>query len=192
MKDTEIIEMLKERNEEAINVIELQFGTRLKNIIRNIVKDEEDVSECLNDVYMKVWNSIPPTEPENLEAYLSTAAKNTAINRYNSKNRKTNIPEQMIISADDDNFIEPAAPERTDETVENMLREEKIRALMIAYVRGLPQDDQKIFVARFYYNTKIRIIAKKVGCPVGTVKSALNRMKKGVTKYLRKEGIEDE
>ena len=82
MKDAEIIELLNKRDENALKAIDVQFGSRLKSIIRDIVKDEEDALECLNDVYLKVWNSIPPTKPDNLEAYLKVISRNVALDRY--------------------------------------------------------------------------------------------------------------
>lgn len=192
LKDTEIIELLLQRDEEALKEIDLRFGSRLKCIIRNIIKDEEDVLECLNDVYMKVWDSIPPTKPDNLEAYLRVISRNVALDRYKTKSRKSDIPRQVLFSIDDDNFPEQAGPELTDETVEKTLKEEKIHDLLIAYTRAMPPNDQRLFVARYFYDMKIRTIANHTGMPVGTVKSALHRIKTGILAYLKKEGIEND
>ena len=192
MIDTEIIELLNKRDESALGAIDAQLGSRLKSVIRDIVKDEGDVSECLNDVYLKAWNSIPPVKPDNLEAYLVVIARNVALDRYKSKSRKSEIPSQVLSSTDDDDFPEQAGPKLTDETVEKNLKKEKIHDLLIAYTRALPPNDQRLFVARYFYDMKIRAIAKHTGLPVGTVKSALHRIKAGIKAYLEKEGIEND
>ena len=38
--------------------------------------------ECLNDTWLKLWESIPPTVPEILSAYVGKITRNLAINRY--------------------------------------------------------------------------------------------------------------
>ena len=192
MTDKDIVALLNARDEKALEAIDLQFGNQLRGIIRGIVRDEEDASECLNDVYLKVWNAIPPAQPDNLKAFLSTVARNTALDRYDAKHRKSDIPRAALVSADDGNTAEVAGPERTDEAVEQKLKEERIRELLIRYTRELPPGDQKICIARFYYNAKLREIARQYDMPVGTVKSALSRIKKGMAELLRKEGIDDD
>ena len=192
MKDAEIIELLNKRDENALNAIDVQFGSRLKSIIRDIVKDEEDALECLNDVYLKVWNSIPPTKPDNLEAYLKVISRNVALDRYKSRSRKSDFPKQALLSIDDDNYPEQAGPELTEETVEKTLKKERIHNMLITYARALPPSDQRLFVARYFYDMKIKTIANHTGLPVGTVKSALHRIKTGITAYLKKEGIEND
>ena len=42
-------------------------------------QSREDGLECVNDTYMKAWNSIPPARPEYLFAFLARSARNSAI-----------------------------------------------------------------------------------------------------------------
>lgn len=191
LENSDIIELLTKRNENALEIIDLRFRKSLKSIIGNIVRNEEDVQECLNDVYMRVWNSIPPAKPDNFKAYISVIARNIAIDRYKSQNRKSDISKEALDEADD-NLADVPAPERTDEIVEKQLKEQKIRDLLTEYTRRLPPKDQKICIARFFYDAKIREIARRLDMPTGTVKSALNRIKKGIADYLREEGIDNE
>ena len=146
----------------------------------------------VNDVYLKVWNSIPPTKPDNLEAYLKVISRNVALDRYKSRSRKSDFPKQALLSIDDDNYPEQAGPELTEETVEKTLKKERIHNMLITYARALPPSDQRLFVARYFYDMKIKTIANHTGLPVGTVKSALHRIKTGITAYLKKEGIEND
>ena len=176
MTDKDIVALLNARNEKALEAIDLQFGNQLRGIIRGIVRDEEDASECLNDVYLKVWNSIPPARPDNLKAFLNTVARNTALDRYDAKHRKSDIPRASLVSADDGNAAELLSKVNVDGGL----------------IRKLPPGDQKICIARFFYNAKLREIARQYDMPVGTVKSALSRIKKGMAELLHKEGIDDD
>ncbi len=76
----------------------------------NILANREDSEECLNDTYLKTWNSIPPATPNSLKAYTGKITRNIALNRVKSNSaekRGKNITlmlselEECIPSSDD-------------------------------------------------------------------------------------------
>ena len=70
MKDEEIINLYWKREEKAINETEKKYGRYCKTISFNILKDNEEANECVNDTYLKTWNSVPPKKPNILKLYL--------------------------------------------------------------------------------------------------------------------------
>lgn len=76
MEDNDIVALLWERQEPALAHLQDKYSTYLMQITRRIIIDEEDAKECVNDVWLKVWNSIPPGKPKHLAGYL---AKSPAI-----------------------------------------------------------------------------------------------------------------
>ena len=44
--------------------------------------NEKDTEECINDTWLKVWDSIPPIIPEILSAFIGKITRNQAINKY--------------------------------------------------------------------------------------------------------------
>lgn len=79
MKQYEIIKLYKLRNEQAITETEKKYGAYCKKIAYNILNDTRDIEECMNDTYLKVWNSIPPEEPESLVTYIGRIVRNTSL-----------------------------------------------------------------------------------------------------------------
>ena len=57
-------------------------------IAENILRSRPDSEECVNDTYLRAWNSIPPQMPQRLSAYLGKITRNLAINRYNKLSAK--------------------------------------------------------------------------------------------------------
>ena len=49
------------------------------------LQNNEESKECVNDTYLKTWNSIPPQRPNILKVYLGRIARNLAINQYERK-----------------------------------------------------------------------------------------------------------
>lgn len=88
MEDNEILRLFNERDEEALRAVAEKFGRLCGSIARNILHNSEDVEECLNDTYLKAWESIPPAKPRVLSAYLAKIAKNISLNRYKSDHRE--------------------------------------------------------------------------------------------------------
>ena len=192
MKDGEIIRLTQARDEAALQELEEKYGKRLRNIARGILRNEEDVSECVNDVYLKAWDNIPLTRPENLEAYLTTLTRNVAISRVREDNAQKRIPAELIGSIDDAESGAGQIPsaDNTAEEVEALSAEARIKAVLVSYVRELPERDKKIFVARYHYDASVKSIANRLGIPSGTVKSTLHRLRTGLAERLKKEGIE--
>ena len=192
VKDGEIIRLTQARDEVALQELEEKYGKRLRNIARGILRNEEDVSECVNDVYLKAWDNIPLTPPENLEAYLTTLTRNAAISRVREDNAQKRIPAELIGSIDDAESGAGQIPsaDNTAEEVEALSAEARIKAVLVSYVRELPERDKKIFVARYHYDASVKSIANRLGIPSGTVKSTLHRLRTGLAERLKKEGIE--
>ena len=70
MDDNGIIALYNERDEQAIAETDKKYGNYCLTIAFNVLSVREDSEECVNDAYLKVWNTIPPTVPQCLKAFL--------------------------------------------------------------------------------------------------------------------------
>ncbi|MBO5270719.1 MAG: hypothetical protein J6B77_08030, partial [Clostridia bacterium] len=66
MNDRELVEALFQRKESALRDVITAYGALCRSVLRNLLSAQSDVEECENDVYLAVWNSIPPNRPESL------------------------------------------------------------------------------------------------------------------------------
>lgn len=62
MNDEEIIALYWSRSEKAISETQLKYGSYCHRIAFRILQNSEDSEECVNDTYLKAWETIPPTE----------------------------------------------------------------------------------------------------------------------------------
>lgn len=81
MEDAKIIELFFARSEEAIRQTEASYGKRLFHLADNIAKNEQDAQECVNDTYLRTWDTIPPQRPNSLFAYLARLCRNLALDK---------------------------------------------------------------------------------------------------------------
>lgn len=60
MKDSEIIALLNNRDEAAVEALKDRFGGLCFSLASNILADRRDAEECVSSVLFKLWSSIPP------------------------------------------------------------------------------------------------------------------------------------
>ena len=82
MEDKRIIELYFARDEQAIRHTADKYGAYCTAVSMSILHSEPDAEECVNDTYLKTWNSIPPTRPSSLKLFLARITRNLSINRH--------------------------------------------------------------------------------------------------------------
>ena len=60
MSDEKIIELFLSRDEKAIELTAERYERYCVQIAMNILHNHSDAEECVNDAYLRLWNSIPP------------------------------------------------------------------------------------------------------------------------------------
>ncbi len=185
MRDDEIIRLYFERNEAAISETDAAYGKYLLKIAYNILADTEDSKECVNDTYLKVWNSIPPHKPAVLSAYLGKIARESAIDTYRKKNTSKRRLSEYTLALDEISEC-VSGNESTESTVDAKLLGKEISR----YLRSVSEEKRHIFVMRYYRCDSVRAIAEKTDMSQAKVKSILHRTRNGLKKHLAKEGFE--
>lgn len=182
LTDRDIIEMLENRNEEALRALEEKYGAYCYAIAFNVLSNAEDSKEIVNDSFLDLWNSVPPAKPERLHAYLGTIVRHNAINLYHKQHTDKNRVMSTALPLEE-------ATEKTY-TDEKAISHLVIGAAMDRFLESLSERHRNVFVARFYYNSQIEDIARAMDMPVGSVKSSIHRTKKALKEFLDKEGID--
>ncbi|MBQ4284740.1 MAG: RNA polymerase sigma factor [Lachnospira sp.] len=180
MNDSGIIRLFFERDDDAIKYTSDSYGGKMQRMAERMLGSEEDAKECVNDTLMKAWNTIPPSRPDNLQAYLMTLCRNIALNMIDWKKAKKRHAEVIELTKELENCI--PGKEYSDGG-------EDISELLSAFLKGLPKKNRMIFVRRYWYSDSIEDIAKMFGCSQSSVKVTLHRMRKELKKYLEQEGI---
>ena len=183
MEEKEIIELYFSRNEAAIEETNYKYGSMLKHISNNILNDEQEASECLNDVLYSVWNQIPPLRPNSLSAYLSKCIRNVSLGRVEYHNMKKRKAEIVELSLELENSI------LMRNSAEARIEEKELFGQVEIFLRGLKQEQRVIFVRRYWYGDPVEEIACRMGLGVSKVKTTLYRIRKKLKEYLEKEGL---
>ena len=101
MNDQDIIKLYWTRSEQAIAVTAEKYGKYCYSIAFQILNDHEDAMECVNDTYLRAWNSMPPNRPDSLSAYLGKITRNLARNRYKLERTKKRGGSQTALALEE-------------------------------------------------------------------------------------------
>ena len=181
MQDNEIIDLYLKRDENAISETADKYGAYCNKIAYNILMDSFEAEECVNDTYLRTWNSIPPIIPRVLSAFLAKITRNIAIDRYKHNNAKKRLGYETSL----DELGECIGGGTIADEIE-------ISAIGNAISRFLYTENElnrRIFVRRYFFEDSIDEIAKSHGLSAGQTRTLLHRIRSRLSDFLKKEGI---
>ena len=97
MEDDKIVQLYWDRDETAITATSDKYGAYCLSISRNILGNNEDAQECVNDTYLKAWNTIPPHRPAMLSTFLGKITRNLSFDRYKANRRDKRSASQSAL-----------------------------------------------------------------------------------------------
>ena len=183
MDDNKIVDLFLHRNDEAIKETAEKYGSRLYSLAFSIVKDRETAEECVEDTYMKAWNSIPPNEPGSyLYAFLARITRHIALNCCRDRSRLKRRTFLCELSEEMEQCL--PSPDDIECRMDNMALREAING----FLDLLKEENRNIFLRRYWYLDSIAAISHRYGLSESKVKTTLFRIRIQFRKYLEKEG----
>ena len=184
MEDAQIIALYWSRDGEAIRQTDEKYGAYCFTIAQRIVQSHEDSEECVNDTYLRAWNSIPPKRPSKLQTFLGKITRNLSLNKWEKLSAEKRGAGQTSLILDELSECIPAEQDAVN-TVENMV----IRDVLDRFLDELPAETRKIFVRRYFYMSPVKEIADEYGLSESKVTVTLFRTRGKLKSVLEKEGI---
>ena len=183
MKDCEIVELLFERSEYAIENLAIRHGAAIRRVSSGILKDPQDVDECVNDTYLQIWNSIPPKCPRYLGAFACRIARNIALNRhdFNSAEKRNSYFDAAL------DELAGSIPDIT--AVETEYQAKELAASINRFLAEVSQNDRYLFVQRYWLGVSVSELSEATAQTAHAVSVRLFRIRKKLKKYLVKEGV---
>lgn len=182
MQDSQIIALYLARDERAIAETAAKYGSFCAGIAYNILQNMQDAEECVNDTWLRTWNSIPPAQPTRLSAYLGRITRNLALDKYKAAHREKRGYGEVTVALDEISEITASGYE-----VEDLYREWEFVQHINTFLYSLSERDRNIFVRRYFFTDSVPAIAKRFGTSQGNVLKVLSRTRQKLKDYLDKE-----
>lgn len=182
MEDTEIITLLWQRRESALDEIIRRYGRLLKSFAGRILPTAQDAEECINDALLDIWNTIPPKRPSSMASYAAMLTRRRAIDRLRRLTAKKRGGGVYLVALEELEDCIPADTALSEDT-------ETLREAIDCFLAGLPAEDRLIFIGRYFALESIESLAKNNRVTKNTINIRLSRMRKKLRTFLDERGI---
>ena len=177
MKDQDIIDLYFSRNEQAIAETDKSYGKVCMQVSMNILCSRPDAEECVNDTYLKTWQTIPPTRPDSLGAFVCRITRNLSLNRLRDL-RRDKRNREMTLSLEE---LEGCIPDSAEDT-------EALAQLFNEFLAGLDETDRVVFMGRYWYSYAIDDLADSMRLTKKAVYMRLHKTRERLKSYLEERG----
>lgn len=185
MEDSEIIALYFARDERAVDATARKYGAYCAAIAGNILEDRGAAEECVNDTWLKCWQSIPPQRPRSLKAFAGKIARNLALSALRAGTARKRGGGQAALALDELAEVVPGG-----DTPEGSLDRQALLEALNSFLAGLKQRDRELFLRRYWYLDPVEALARRFGMSRTAVTTALDRLRKKLRAHLQQEGFD--
>ena len=185
MEDGEIMELFRQRSEEALALTERKYFKYCYSIAYAILRNHEDARECVNDTLNRAWQAIPPARPATLRTYLGKITRNLALNALEKAAAGKRGGGEAALAISELEECLPGGGAEGDQFIER----EAITRVLNRFLGSLEPRQRRVFVRRYWYADSPRAIAADYGMNAGQIKSLLFRLRRRLKTELEKEGV---
>ncbi len=178
-QDSELIAQYRNGSEPAFDLLVDRYQKKIYTTIFLIVKDQEIAEDLLQDVFVKVVNTINSdkyNEEGKFQPWVMRIAHNLAIDYFRKAKRYP-----TILMEDGSNIFNSL--KFSEESIEDrQVRDENIE-LVKRLIEELPETQKEVLIMRYYVDMSFQEIADQTGVSINT---ALGRMRYALI-HLRKK-----
>lgn len=185
MDDSEIIGRFLARDEGAIECAQREYGSYCAAIARGILGDAGAAEECVNDTWLRCWQTIPPQTPKSLKGYAGRIARNLALSARRAENAQKRGGGQVELALDELSEVVSGG-----ETPEGALDRKALLAALDGFLAALSERDRNLFLRRYWYLDGVEALAKRFRMSKTHVTTTLHRLRLKLRAHLQQEGFE--
>lgn len=183
MEDEKILDLYWARSEAAVAETERKYGAYCRVIATSVLGSREDAEEIADDVWLRLWNAIPPARPTHFKAYIGTTARRLSLDALDARRAQKRGGEAVTVCAEltDLGFSGSDTPDDAEAAA--------LRDALERFLRSLPDRTRIVFLRRYWYMIPVADIAASLGTTPAAVSSLLQKTRKKLASTLKKEGF---
>ncbi len=184
--ELELLKKSKEGDIEAFEQLISAYQKKVFNIALRMIGNHDDASDLAQEVFLKVYKSIKQFKEESsFSTWIYRITSNVCLDEVRKlKNKKIISLDEEIKQGENEikRQIKDIRPSPEDFTEQNELRKAINDAIMT-----LPEDQGVAIILRDIQGFSYEEIANITKCPIGTIKSRINRARKDLKEIILKK-----
>ncbi|MEN3942207.1 sigma-70 family RNA polymerase sigma factor [Prosthecobacter sp. SYSU 5D2] len=169
-EDIHLIQRIAERDSAAFQKFYGKYSGLIFAAISNVLNDHHDTEDVMQEVLVQLWNKAHLYEPRKGKplTWLTTMARNRAIDRIRSKQRRSRL--------NDDFELENKKIQFEFQESGHEILEEKERDSIVQRAVSKLNDDQRQAIHLAYFSGLTQAeVAERLNEPLGTIKARIRR-----------------
>ncbi len=161
--EEQLIVLLKDKNENGFHYLYDHYSGALYGVILRIVQSKDYTEEIIQDVFVKIWNSIHQYDSSKGRFYtwMINIARNTAIDYLKSKSFQNELKNQPL-----PDFVYNSAELSTTNNSSDFIGFSNV-------LESLETDKKELIDLAYYQGYTQNEISEKLKIPLGTVKTKM-------------------
>lgn len=185
MSDTEwlLVARAQRGDRSAFGALVKKYRHRLMRVLARFFRDPAEVEDVTQDVFLKAYCALPRFRGDSaFFTWLYVIGFNTARNHLKAMGRRP--PSSIDLEDGDGRGLEDRASLCDIETPEGTMLANEIAATLSDAIERLPGELRTTIVLRELEFLEYAHIARRMGCPVGTVRSRIFRARQALAARL--------
>lgn len=186
LSETEIIELCKKGDRDAFNTLVEKYQTQVINIAYSMLSNREDALDAAQEVFVKIYKNIGGFKGKSsLSTWIYRIVSNVCNDILRKRRKNTNVI-SISTSAQEDDENKDFDITDTNPTPEELLELSEQQRVVRMAISELSDEYREIVTLCDIEQLSYDEISQILKCPVGTVKSRLNRARSALKKKLIK------
>ncbi|MCC8169008.1 MAG: sigma-70 family RNA polymerase sigma factor [Oscillospiraceae bacterium] len=182
MSETELIRLCQEGDMDAFNTLVEKYQTQVINIAYGMLSDKEDACDAAQEAFVKIYKSIGSFKGKSaLSTWIYRIVSNVCNDMLRKRRRNANTVSISVQDDSKDMEITDSAP-----TPEELLELSEQQRILRTAIAELSAEYREIITLSDIEQLRYEEISEILKCPVGTVKSRLNRARNALKKKILK------
>lgn len=177
INDDNYIDELLKKNSKALDFVVDKYSNLIFKVVGSVLNSDfnnQYVEECVNDVFLAIWNNIDSFHKEKgiFKYWITAIAKYKAID-YKRKLFKESVNESL-----EDYDVS------NEENIEKLIIAKENKREVLNAIKCMAKEDKEIFIRRYFLDEGIENIAKAFGFNRNWVDKRLSRGRKSLKEKL--------
>lgn len=181
--DLELVRRVQRGESAAFDVLVRKYQHRIVALIGRYIADWSECQDVAQDTFVRAYRAINSFRGDSqFYTWLHRIAVNTAKNHLVAHNRR---PPTDDIEISDAEQFDGATRLRDTDTPERELMRQELEQTVMRAVQALPEELRSAITLREVDGLSYEEIARKMDCPIGTVRSRIFRAREAIDIELR-------
>lgn len=174
MEDQVLIEKILKGNDHAFRLLIEKYRTEIYHIVYSVLRHQKDAEDAAQEVFMKVYHSLPQYENQGFKTWLKRIAVNHAIDvKRKLMRRHEEVHEGFEVVAN-------------TSVEEELIRKEKMKWVQ-ERIHELPENYRDVIYGYYIVGKSYQQLAKEQNVQVKTIETKLYRARLWMKKHWKED-----